>query len=198
MRLTFLSLIGGMLLTGCANIPLTSMYKLSQLSPLEADPGQINVVIRTNEAIRLSKGDARIFLGYQADDQSLIIEDEYLIEINMDNTASAELMDDMRRGEALTFMQLSSSDAEQMRASQALIKQHKASGKDGQGSFSISIHSSCLQKPLPKGAVMLDIFMQTSEQDAFFVFNQDLDLRSTAFPNGRRLEDWPLCESIDS
>lgn len=68
-------------LQSCSTVPIMSMYKLSQLDPLSADPQQIRIAVRTSAVLSIQKGGVQMNIGYQADDNSLIIDDLYLVEI---------------------------------------------------------------------------------------------------------------------
>jgi len=48
-------------------MPLTSMYKLSRMDPIDANPAQIKVAVRADEAIGIGKGDAQIEFKFDAE-----------------------------------------------------------------------------------------------------------------------------------
>ncbi len=41
--------------------------------------------------------------------------------------------------------------------------------------------------------MLIDIFLQTSDQDGFFVLSRNLDLRKQSMQDGTDLDDWPGC-----
>jgi hypothetical protein len=63
-----LSLLGVTLsLMGCMSMPISTMYKMSQLSILSISPSEIKVAIRTNELVEVQNGAAHIRLATQTD-----------------------------------------------------------------------------------------------------------------------------------
>ena len=64
----------------------------------------------------------------------------------------------------------------------------------GDGGMSINVTGICLNHSVPAGEVELDIFLQTSTEEGFFVFAKNLDLREMASRDGTNLDDWPDCE----
>lgn len=194
MKLIFifpLIFLSSVCLSGCSSIPIMSMVKLSQLDPLSADPHNIRIAIRTTNAVGLQKGDVRMTLGYVADDNSLIIDDLYLVEVTQNHMVDKELLEDLEHNESVTIMHLSETDAKQMRRSQQLIAQRKANDLQGKGSFGIGIHGSCLKTDLPADKMLVDIFIQTEPNNRFFAITEDLDLfQQDGIEN---LQDWPKC-----
>jgi hypothetical protein len=183
-------------LQGCSTIPLVSMYKLSQLDPLSADPQQIRIAVRTSKVFSVQKGDVRMQLGYQADDNSLIIDDLYLVEVIHGGFLHKELLNDLQDNEAVTILHLSNSDAKQMYKTQQLIAERNASGLKGKGSFGVSIDSSCLSSALPSDELLVDILIQTDPQESFYTVSEDLDLLAQ---DGAvdSIKQWPICSDAE-
>ncbi len=182
------------MLSGCASMPLPSMYKLYRLSPMEADPAQIKIAIRAHQAIGIPHGAARMEVKYENHDKSKIIEDIYFIEITQNAAVPAELKDDKAADEAITILQLTEQDAESMRKIQAQVKADKKAGIKGMGSFGLGLHGTCLQGTLPEGSLYVDIFMQTSDEDSYFIFTENLDIRESQKGWEGDLSKWPECE----
>ena len=63
--------LSALLLVACTSIPISSMYSLSKIDPMKADPEQIRVAIRTNEAVNLSRDGAHIAVSFKAEDQNI-------------------------------------------------------------------------------------------------------------------------------
>ena len=80
-----------------------------------------------------------------------------------------------------------------MRESQRLIKEYKAEGKQGQGSFGIGLHGTCLHSEPPGGELYADIFVQISPDQDFLVFNQDFPLTQSREGWQGDLSTWPMC-----
>ncbi|WJG09623.1 hypothetical protein [Aliiglaciecola sp. LCG003] len=114
------------LISACTSVPIYSMYKLAKLDPLTANPEHIRIAIRTHEGVVINKGDVKMELGYQADDDSLIIADIYLVEVSQNPVLSKALFAGLQQNEKITLLNLSSDDAQQMRNVQKLVSQHQA------------------------------------------------------------------------
>lgn len=181
-------------LSGCSSIPLTTMYKLSRLNPMEADPGQIKIAIRAHQAIGIPHGAARISLGYETHDKNTIIEDVYFVEIIKNSVLTPELTEDKSPLEHITILQLSAEDAQRMRTVQELVKTDKANDVEGSGYLGVGLHDTCLnQESLPQDGLTVDIFMQTSNQDGYFIFTEDFNITETRDGWNGDLSQWPQC-----
>lgn len=183
------------LTAGCANVPLSSLYKLSKFSVLEADPGQIRIAVRGPDAIQPQKGDVRMNLGYDAEDGSFSLADVYLIEVIRGDTETPELQDGIEQNESVTLFHLSPTDAQQMRDTQRRIRQHKDKGGKGTGTLGVSVHIACLQKPVKQDSAYLDIFIQTAADEPFFNINNNLKLDEASDELARGMQEWPICDA---
>jgi len=63
----------------------------------------------------------------------------------------------------------------------------------GSGSFRVNLSGLCLHSKMPPGEVRLDIFLQTSEQDGFFVMAKNLDMREVLAEEGTNIDELPDC-----
>lgn len=178
-------------LSACSSIPIFSMVKLSQLDPFQMDPNQIKIAVITHNALEVKKGDVTMSLGYTAADNSLIIEDIYLVEVSGPDFVDSELAKQLDDNERLTIMHLSPADAQQLRDSQRLISQHQQSGEKGQGSFSVGINGSCTTNSLPEDELLVNIFLQPDAQTSFIKVIDDLDLYEQN--EMKELKNWPEC-----
>jgi len=181
------------LLAGCAGMPLTTMIKLHKVDPMEVDPAQLKVAIRTDERIGIRKDGAHISLKFDAEDGSLHIDDTYVIEIIRDPILTSELFDDRKSGKSVTVLQLSDSDAQKMTRAQVLLRPYSEGGGSGSLSLGVVLHGVCAHSPIPAGKVLVDIFMQARDNDGFFTFTRDLDLRESSDGADAMFESLPKC-----
>jgi hypothetical protein len=126
-------------------------------------------------------------------DRSLNIDETYIIEIIRNPAMSAELFTDKKPGESVTVLRLSENDAQRMRELQSSMAPYSNGERKASGSFGVVLEGVCLHGKMPAGEVLVDVFLQTSEQDGFFVFAKDLDLRKESNREGSGLDDWPDC-----
>lgn len=180
-------------LSACTSVPLTTLYKLHKIDPMEADPAQIKVAIRADERIGIREGGAKIEVKFEAEDGSLNIDETYLVEIIGNPELRAELFTDKNPGESVTVLGLTQSDIQRMREVQSSVAAISKDDPEGSGSLGVFLDGVCLHSKMPEGAVLIDIFLQTSNQDGFFVLSRNLDLRKQSMRDGSDLDDWPGC-----
>ena len=139
-------------------MPLTTMYKLSRMDPMDADPAQIKVAVRADEAIGIGKGDAQIEFKFDAEDNSLNIDEIYLIEVVRNPVVHGELYADKKPGESITVLGLTTSDAERMKQLQLEMAPFRNGDVEGSGSLRVNLSGMCLHNKMPPGEVQLDLF----------------------------------------
>ena len=188
-----LSLLTALFLSGCTSMPLSTLYKLSKMDPMDADPTQIKVAVRADQAIGIGKGDAQIEFKFDAEDNSLNIDEIYLIEVVRDPVLQGELYTDKKPGESITVLGLTDSDAQRMKQLQLTMAPFRNGDVEGTGTFRINLSGMCLHGELPPGEIELDIFLQTSEHEGYFVFAKNLDMGERLLEEGQVLEDLPTC-----
>lgn len=189
-----LVLLGITLLMACSSIPITSWYKLYKLDPFAIDPQQFRLIIRAHEAIVIRKGGVKMEFGFKTEDNSLIIDDLYIIEIERNGSLPSDVLDDRASEEALTLMKLSESDIVQFTETQKLLLPYFEAGDDtGDSSFHLRINDICLSRPLPPGKSLLTVYLQSEVEDGFFVFLKNVDMRKKRKDIDGGLEDIPLC-----
>jgi len=183
----------GILLSGCSGMPFSTMIKLGRLDPMEADPAQVRIAIRADQRITIPDGGAVVVLRFEGNDGELYIDDTYIVEIVRNPVLTTELIDGKRRGEALTVLRLSDKDSEKMTRAQTLLKQYTDGRRSGALTFGVDLHDLCISSPLPAGNVLVDIFMQTSDDGGYFVFTQDLNPLETSDIEDVTLASLPEC-----
>jgi len=190
-----LACLVALFLTGCTSMPLSSMYKLSRIDPMEADPAQIKVAVRADETIGIGKGDAQIEFKFDADDNSLNIDEIYLIEVVRNPVVQGDLYADKKPRESITVLGLTASDAERMRQLQLAMAPYRNGDAEGSGSLRVNLSGMCLHSKMPPGEVQLDVFLQTSEQEGFFLMANNLDMREVMAEEGSDMDELPDCGS---
>ena len=63
----------------------------------------------------------------------------------------------------------------------------------GSGSLRVNLSGMCLHSKMPPGESPLDIFLQTSEQEGFFVMAKNLDMREALAEDGTDMDELPDC-----
>ncbi|TDF35632.1 hypothetical protein EYS14_19685 [Alteromonadaceae bacterium M269] len=194
----FFVVTGAMFLVACTSIPITSLYKLYKLDPFDIDPQEFRLIIRAHEAISVRKGNVTMGLGFKAHDDSLVIDDTYIVDIERNGSLPAEVLDDKGPNEAFTLLKLSEADARQLTETQRLLKPYIEKDDSGDGSFAININNVCLTKALPEGKSLLTVYMQSDVEDGFFVFLNNLDMRKKRKDIDGSIDDIPVCADLDA
>jgi len=187
---------GSLLLAGCMSMPLTTMYKLSNLDPMAADPAQIKIAIRADDRIGIPEGGVNIKAKFDADDGNLNFDETFVVEIIRNPIMSIDLVKDTRPGETVTVLQLTEHDAQRFRVLQLSLAPYVEGERKGTGSFGIDISGVCLHNPMPAEDILLDIFLQTSNDDGYYVFLRDLDLGDLSDDEDADSVEWPICEKM--
>ena len=91
------------------------------------------------------------------------------------------------------MLQLSDSDAQKMTRVQSLLKPYTEGRASGTLSFGVDVKGVCAHSPIPAGKVLIDIFMQASDNEGFFAVTTDMDLRQIGDGSDPMLESLPGC-----
>ena len=183
-------------LAGCAGMPLSTMYTLRSLDPMEVDPAQLKVAIRADERIGIPRDGVHLSLNFDADDGSLNIDEIYVVEIIRNPILTAELYDDKATWESVTVLQLSDVDAQRLTRVQSLLKPYTDGRTSGSPSFGVDVKGICAHSPIPAGRVLIDIFVQASDNDGFFAITRNLDLRQLGNESDPMLASLSECQDL--
>jgi len=144
---------------------------------MEIDPAQFQIAVRADERIGIQEGGVQISLKFDADDGSLNIDDTYAVEVMRNPILPAELYGGKAAWEAVTVLQLSDSDAQQLAHVQSLLKPYTDGRAAGALSFGVEVNGVCALRPVPEGALLIDVFVQASDIEGFFAITNNMDLR---------------------
>lgn len=193
MRLAILAL--PLILGGCMSMPISTMYKMATLNPLEIDPGQVQLAVRTDNRVNIGDDGVTISMGYVSEDKSLDLDHEFPVVVDRNARNQAILLDDMKQSEQVVLFRLRQQDRELMRQFQQKVHQHKENGGEGSGSFGIRLSEFCLKADAPT-ELETDMFLQVDKQDGFFVFFEDVDIREPQCDECE-VEEIPVCADTE-
>ena len=91
------------------------------------------------------------------------------------------------------FLAGCTSDAQRMRQLQLEMAPFRNGDVKGSGSLRVNLSGMCLHSKMPPGEGQLDLFLQTSEQEGFFVMAKNLDMREVLAEEGRNMDELPDC-----
>lgn len=174
-------------LGACMSMPISTMYKMSQFSPIDMKPSEMHVAIRTNEAIDVQNGAVNISMGVKSDGlnddgeqvQPAIAENhDFKVQVlpGMKMALAPILLDGIEENERITILKLSAEDAQVMADTLALARKYKASKAKVNGSFSIGTESACFSNISQFEELEVDVFLQTDQEEGYMLFIEDIDI----------------------
>ena len=93
----------------------------------------------------------------------------------------------------MTYVRGTDSDAQRMKQLQLELVPFRPGAVEGSGSLRVNLSGMCLHGKMPPGEVQLDIFLQTSEQEGFFVMAKNLNMREVMAEEGTDMDELPAC-----
>ena len=175
-RFVFIFLMMICAVSGCSSIPLTTMYKMMSVNPLELEPSEIVVAVQAPNGIVVSNNDVVIKFEFTTNDPNYNFEDEYFVKLNAKYVLPYELTQEINRDSNFYILQLSQNDTLKMLRGQELVKKYRMNNSDGGGSFNLSVESVCKNSQFSVKNNELNVFLKLNENDEFFTFMEDVNV----------------------
>jgi hypothetical protein len=175
-RFVFIFLMMICAVSGCSSIPLTTMYKIMSVNPLELEPSEIVVAVQAPNGIVVSNNDVVIKFEFTTNDPNYNFEDEYFVKLNTQYVLPNELTQEINRDSKFYILQLSQDDTLKMLRGQELVKKYRMNNSDGGGSFNLSVESVCKNSQFSVKNNELNVFIKLNENDEFFTFMEDVNV----------------------
>ncbi|MBB1362944.1 hypothetical protein H5125_12370 [Shewanella sp. SR44-4] len=175
-RFVFIFLMMICAVSGCSSIPLTTMYKMMSVNPLELEPSEIVVAVQAPNGIVVSNNDIVIKFEFTTNDPNYNFEDEYFVKLNTQYVLPNELTQEINRDSKFYILQLSQDDTLKMLRGQELVKKYRMNNSDGGGSFNLSVESVCKNSQFSVKNNELNVFIKLNENDEFFTFMEDVNV----------------------
>ena len=175
-RFIFIFLMMICAVSGCSSIPLTTMYKMMSVNPLELEPSEIVVAVQAPNGIVVSNNDVVIKFEFTTNDPNYNFEDEYFVKLNTQYVLPNELTQKINRDSKFYILQLSQDDTLKMLRGQELVKKYRMNNSDGGGSFNLSVESVCKNSQFSVKNNELNVFIKLNENDEFFTFMEDVNV----------------------
>lgn len=163
-------------ITACTNIPLSTMYKMMNFSPLELDPRELVVAVKVPHGMKVRTGDLIVDFGFKAKDEKDSFKHKFLVQVNPNYQLPPELAKEAVLRDNMTILQLSKEDALTMYNGQQAVKKYRENSDDGAGSFGLKIESACRDENFSINDSKLNIYVKLEKDEEFFIFTQDLAL----------------------
>ncbi|WP_351008998.1 hypothetical protein [Shewanella sp. S1-58-MNA-CIBAN-0166] len=175
-RFVFIFLMMICAVSGCSSIPLTTMYKMMSVNPLELEPSEIVVAVQAPNGIVVSNNDVVIKFEFTTNDPNYNFEDEYFVKLNTQYVLPNELTQEINRDSKFYILQLNQDDTLKMLRGQELVKKYRMNNSDGGGSFNLSVESVCKNSQFSVKNNELNVFIKLNENDEFFTFMEDVNV----------------------
>ena len=180
-------------ISGCAGIPLSSVYKMMMADPLEFNPSAISIAIKSSKTIKIHTGDVEMSMFIHSDDLGLTVSQQYFLAVN--NTPRIPILaEGLNDNEALTVLTLSSEDVIKMKKLQQIMKKHLINGgkRDDLG-FYVRVLAGCKNtKNIPKN-VFVSLFLKLDFRSDFFPLYEDFDIGQADLSPLKNLVNWDDC-----
>ena len=163
-------------ISACTSIPLSTMYKMMNFSPLEFDPRELVVAVKVPHGMKVRTGDLIVDFGFKAKDVKDSFKHQFLVQVSPNYQLPPELAKEVSLGDNMTILQLSKEDALTMYNGQQAVRKYRENSDDGAGSFGLKIESACRDENFSINDSKLNIYVKLEKDEEFFIFTQDLEL----------------------
>ncbi len=185
------SLIAIALLTACTSVPLSTLWKLRNFDPLEANPSHIQIAVITDKLIQLKDESVSLELGFQSEDNRHTFNNISKATVRA-NSEVQELSQLVEANQRITLFYLQGEAAESMRLSQNRIKNIRQNDIEGSGHFSVSVNTGCFNGPKPE-KLLATVYAKFSPEQDYIKMISKLDLLSQAKKANQ--DFWVQCEN---
>lgn len=175
-------------LTGCATIPVSSLYKLRNFDAQTTDPAMLRVAVQVPRYIAIKPQGARLALSVKKRDGSLRQSQEFVLEeVGRGSDGGLQLPAAAKFAD-VTAYRLRLADIGRLRAFReriAALKKRHGSAIEGQLSIGVE---GCARTALPEGEVPVTTWLRSEETQGYVVLTRNLDLRKMMQEAGKDLE----------
>ncbi len=179
-------------LSGCMTTPVSSMVKLSQLSPLDAKPSDMRFAVRSPHYLRVRNGDISVTMSFDAGDEVTRFVEVYKPVIDENAIPGQGISIGTQDGSRLAIARLSEEDAVSMKALQTRIKALNAAGVEGEGRFSVSA-TGCAESQIPDKPILLTTWIRRAPSEDYFILTRNVDIRKLVSQTGSSPVNIPSC-----
>jgi len=171
-------------LTACTSVPISTMWKLRNFNPLEADPGAIRIAVISNKIVQLKDGSVSIELGFSASKATV-----------KTNSNIKQLRSSMTEDQRITLFYLDDEAAHTMRLAQNRIKVIRENDIQGDGSLGVTIDTGCFSAPKPE-KLLATIYAKFAPDQAYIKMASNIDLLKQT--EAEQNDFWFQCPSTSS
>ncbi len=185
------SCMAGLLLTGCGNMPVASMLKLSRIDFKTTDPVGLRVAVKLAASIKPQRDKLRLRLTVQLPGGADTTQDFVLSEIS-DPAELAMLRKEVDAGARVFAYRLDTAEASKLAAFRDDLLRKKQEGSRGGGLKINVVPDACRSGEIASGAVPFTTYLRTPETDGYVTLAEDVDMR-TVVPGHDLVSEMPAC-----
>lgn len=174
--------VTGVVLVGCGVVSPAGLVAAARLDPLGTPPGDISVAISVPDALRLSDGDATLYLAFAPDDPDIAAPIATTVPLSISDETGPRAP---APGEAIYVFGFSASAAAQLSAVQDQITSLKRQDVAGKGTLSIGVGGGCLTRALD-ARLPVTTWLRTDPAAEFVSLTRSADLLDVLPPDERR------------
>jgi len=161
-------------LTACTSVPISTMWKLRNFNPLEADPGAIRIAVISNKIVQLKDGSVSIELGFSSEYSEHNFKSASKATVKT-NSNIKQLRSSMTEDQRITLFYLDDEAAHTMRLAQNRIKVIRENDIQGDGSLGVTIDTGCFSAPKPE-KLLATIYAKFAPDQAYIKMASNIDL----------------------
>lgn len=178
------------LLSACASTPISSLWKLRNFDPLEADPNDIRLAVITDKIISLNDNSTSLSLGFSSTLSEHSFSSTFYTTIEKDAKVP-ELEKFKNSQEHITLFYLNEETARKMRIAQNKLRSIKDRDIEGDGGLSVNIRTGCFNGPKPE-QLDASIFALFNAEQGYIKLSHGIDLMEEATKGDKHF--WVQCE----
>ncbi|WP_417763735.1 hypothetical protein [Shewanella sp.] len=169
-----LVLVPMLALIGCSSMPLSTMYKMAKMNPLEVAPEQLVVAVTSPQDIGVRSGDVVLSMTFRSDVPEMNLNYRFFVQVDKQYPVPPALKQQLNANDKITVLRLSDSDAKQMREALAKIRAYRQEHDEGAGSMNLELVSACSLTTIVDTKAELSVYLKLATNEAFFPFLEDL------------------------
>lgn len=175
-------------MVGCSSIPLSAMYKMMSINPLENDPQHIVVAVQAPNGIEIGDDDIAIKFDFFTDKPESSFRHSFYVKSDSSYVLPDELKQALNDESQFFILKLSKPDALKMAQAQQAVKQYRMKNDDGAGSFNLIIESVCKNDDFSVSNDELNVYLKLRVNDEFFMFLDSLSVFDIKSMNSNKSE----------
>ena len=186
-------LIFALFLTGCASVPLGTIWKMRNFDPLSAEPSLIRFAVVTDKRVMLSDGSTSMNLSYQSSLPEHTFSHTAVASIK-NNAPIDSIAQELEPNQKITLFYLDKKDADALRLAQSKLRNIKAQNVEGEGSLSISVTQGCVPSELLESEEMLvTVFALFDPKQGYVKMISELNLLAEVGDDA--MQNWVVCDA---